>query len=241
MVVSVTRLCDPARYSLTEAIRLAKNNAVSARGFEMKIVRHLQGLCLSKIVPLDTVFRGIEVLGGIFGSGIVEEKRLIGLLRPFLRSRDPQIASKCVLVLGRHSNNMDWLYSVMGETDARIRANLVEALWKRKEPEVREVLRNALHDPDPRVTANASYGLYLLGDPDWLLGLKRLTTSGKPGFRVSAMWLLRTSGAPGAPERIKSFIRDPDSRVRRAAFDALIHLRGSAARDLTQSRSTSEA
>lgn len=230
MVVSVNRLCDPERYSLEEAIRLAKNNGASARGFEMKIVRHLQVLCLSKVVPLGTVFRGIEVLGGILGSGIVEEKRLIGLLRPFLRSRDPRIASKCVLVLARHSGNMDWLNSVMGETDARIRANLVEALWNRSEPEVREVLRNALTDPHPRVRANAAYGLFLLGDADWLVGLERLLTSEKPGFRISGIWLLRTSGAPGAPQRVKSFIRDPDRQVRRAAFDALIHWRGAAAR-----------
>lgn len=229
MVVSVARICDPELYRLKEAVEQARINAETIPGFEMRIVRYLQELCLSKVVPLVRVFRGLEVLSGMHGGGtrseMGDEKRLIGLMRPFLRSSDPQVASKCVLLLARQSNNIDWLCSVMAETDARIRANLIEALWKRSQPEVERLLRGALHDPHPRVTANAAYGLYILGAEGWVEGLERLLSSSKPSFRKSGIWLLKETGAPDAPERIRLSIRDPDAGVRRAAFDALIHFR----------------
>jgi hypothetical protein len=225
MAVSVTKICDPERYRLNEAIQQAKNSAEAAPGFEIELVRFLQTKCLSNHVPLATVFRGLEVLGGMMGGGVMEESRLIALLRPFLRSSDPQIASKCVLVLGRRSSSMAWLNSVMAETDDRIRANLIESLWKRREPEVEEVLRNAVNDPHPRVVANAVYGLYMLGIDLWAVGLERLVGSDNAAFRISGIWVLKSSGAPDAPERIKLFIRDTDAAVRRAAFDALIHFR----------------
>lgn len=228
MVVSVTRLCDPGHYQLKEAIHLARSSAQAVPGFEIELVRYLQSRSLSGHVPIARVFRGLEILGGMLGSGVTDENRLVSLFRPFLRSSDPQIASKCVLVMARRSANISWVSKIMAEIDERIRANVVEALWGRREPEVEQLLRNALDDPHPRVTANAAYGLFLLGDPGWLTGLERLLSNENPAFRVSGIFLLRSSGAPEARERIKSFIRDPDSRVRRAAFNALIHLRAGA-------------
>lgn len=225
MVVSVAKICNPGVFRLDEAVRQAKKSAETTPDIEMRIVRYLQGLSLSKLVPLETIFRGLEVLNGMHGSGLIEEKRLPGLLRPFLRSRDPQIASKCVLLLGRELRNVDWLFGVMAEIDPRIRANLIEALWKRSQPEVEQLLRHALRDPHPRVTANATYGLYILGAGDWMEGLEGLLNSDEPAFRVSGIWFLKMSGAPGALERIRLLIHDPNMRVRRAAFDALIHFR----------------
>src|SRR5579863_5266201 len=123
MAESVAKICDPGRHSLAEAIQMAKDSSDAAPGLEIELVRYLQAQCLSKHVPLPTVFRGLEVLGGIFGGGkavgdkpggaspggaSLDEGRLVTLLRPFLRSSDPQIASKCVLVLGRQSSSMTW-------------------------------------------------------------------------------------------------------------------------------------
>lgn len=224
MAVAITRICDPEMFRLNDAIQEAKSNAVAIPGFELRLVRFLQAQCLSNHVSLPTVFRGLEVLGGMLGGGTLDESRLITLLRPFLRF-DPQIASKCVLVLGRQFRNMAWLNGVMNETDERIRANLIESLWKRKEPEVELVLRGALKDSHPRVAANAVYGLYLLGIDDWVEGLERLVGSDDAAFRKSGIWMLKSSGAPDAPSRLKLLIRDVDPDVKRAAFEALVHLR----------------
>ena len=220
MAVAVTKICDPGTYSLNDAIQAGKSNAAAIPGFELHLVRFLQAQCLSRHVLLPTVFRGLDVLGGM-----LEENRLVTLLRPFLRSSNPQIASKCVLVIGRQSRSMAWLNSVMSENDERIRANLIESLWKRKEPEVELVLRNALADPHPRVAANAVYGLYLLGIDAWEEGLEKLIAHDDRSFRKSGIWMLKSSGVPDAPARLKLLIRDADAEVRSAAFNALIQLR----------------
>jgi len=225
MVVAVRKICDPGFLPLGEAIQQARNSAVASPGFEIDLVRFLQTQCRSDHVSLPTVFRGLEVLGGMLGGGVPDEGRLIALLRPFLRSGNPHIASKCVLVLGRQFSDMTWLISVMAETDDRIRANLIESLWKRKEPEVELVLRKALSDVHPRVAANAVYGLYLLDNKAWVAGLRGLVGNSDAAFRISAIWVLKKSGTADAPARIKGLIRDPDPGVRHAAFDAIKYLR----------------
>jgi HEAT repeat protein len=225
MAEDVTKICDPDLYPLSEAIEHARTGAEASPGFEIDIVRYLQSQCRSERVSLPIVFRGLDVLGGMLGSGTPNESRLIALLRPFLRSDNPRIASKCVLVLGRQSCSTKWLNDIMGELDGRMRANLIESLWKRKEPEIEMVLRKALLDPHPRVAANAVHGLFLLGDEAWAEGLRRLMGSHDPAFRISGIWVLKSSGAPDAPEKIKRLIRDEDPRVRRAAFDAIKHFR----------------
>jgi hypothetical protein len=224
MLPGIAKICDPNLYGLNEAIELAKS-AGAAPAFEIALVRFLQTQCQSELVPLPTVFRGLEVLGGMMDGSTLDESRLLILFRPFLRSRDLRIASKCVLVLGRQSNYMAWVNLVMDEKDNRIRANLIEALWKRKEPEVEVVLRGALTDSHSRVAANAVYGLYLLGIEGWVEGLERLLGSGSAAFRISGIWVLKSTNMPDASARIRLFIRDADPDVRHAAFNAIKHLR----------------
>jgi hypothetical protein len=225
MAADVSKICDPELYLLNEAIEQARKGAEAAPGFEIDIVRFLQAHCRSERVSLPTVFRGLEVLGGMLGLGTPNESRLITLMRPFLRSGNPRIASKCVLVLGRQSCSTKWLNDIMGELDGRMRANLIESLWKRKEPKIELVLLKALEDPHPRVAANAVYGLMLLGNEIWVEGLGRLIGNDDADFRISGIWVLKSSAAPDAPAKIKRLIRDEDPRVRRAAFDAIKHLR----------------
>ncbi len=226
MAVTVEKVCDPERFNVNQAIMLARTRAEAVPGFEMQIVRYLQSHCLSRpVAAILTVFRGLEVLGGMIGRESREERRLIAMLRPFLRSGDPQVASKCALVLGRRATSLAWFGDTMAEDDFRIRANLVEALWGRKEPEIKEMLLCALEDSHQRVIANAAYGLGLLEAPEWLTGLAKLLDSSEPVFRKSGIWLLKRAAPPDAPERVAKFIRDPDPDVRRAAFDALVKLR----------------
>ena len=225
MAAAVAKICDPGLYALDEAIRFAQSSAKTSPGFEVNLARFLQAECQSNQASMPTLFRGLEILGGILCGGGSDERRLVALLRPFLRSSNPQIASKSILVLGRQSSSMEWVNTVMSETDDRVRANLIEALWRRKEPEVELVLRTALNDIHPRVAANAVYGLYLLGADAWVGGLERLINSGNPTFRISGIWVLKSCGLPDAAARLKLHIRDPDPEVRRAAFDALKHLR----------------
>jgi hypothetical protein len=205
---------------LDDAVQRAAVAAQTSPGFEFELSRFLQAQCMATSVDHPTVFRGLEVLGGM-----LDETRLVTFMRPFLRSKDSQIASKSVLILGRQSRGLSWMTSIHAESDDRIRANLVESLWSRREPEVEQVLQGALRDPHHRVVANAVYGLYLMGSDAWLAGLDRLLRSPDPIARRSGIWVIKSAGGPAVVARLKPLIRDPDASVKRAAFAALVSLR----------------
>ncbi len=224
MTASIAEICDSG-YPLNVAVERALHASQAAPGFEFELSRFLQTQCMADNVDRSTVFRGLEVLGGL-----LNENRLVVFLRPFLRSKDSQIASKSVLILGQQSRGLSWVASIRTESDARIRANLVESLWTRKGPEVDQVLRAALRDSHHRVVANAAYGLYLLGSDAWIEGLDQLLTSRTPVCRRSGIWLIKSIDSPASTDRLRALIRDADSHVRRAAFDALASLRESAVR-----------
>jgi len=204
---------------------MATSSAQDSPGFQLDLAQFLQAQCLSNHVSLPTVFRGLDVLGGMMEGGVLDEGQLTTLLGPFLGSSDLRIVSKSLLLLSRQPRSVTWLNRVMRETDDRIRADLIESIWTRKGPDVERVLRSAVNDRYPRVAANAVYGLYLLGIDAWVDGLDRLVGSDEAAFRRSGIWVLWSSGVPDAPARLRLLIRDADPGVRRAAFDALIHLR----------------
>ena len=56
MAVSVTKICDPERYRLNEAIQQAKSSAESAPGFEIELVRFLQTMCHRTTCPWRQYF-----------------------------------------------------------------------------------------------------------------------------------------------------------------------------------------
>ncbi len=239
MAAPISKICNPELYRLEDAIQEARLGAQSSPRYELDLVRFLQTQCHANLVNLPAVLRGLEVLGEI-----VDEARLAALLRPFLRSSDPQIASKCVLILGRNSRSFTWLNSVMGESDDRMRANLIESLWRRTEPEAERVVKNAVKDSNHRVVANAVYGLYLLGaeaQEAYMEGVGRMIGSHDPLFRRAAIWVLKTSAEAGAVTKLKPLIRDADPSVRRAAFDALVSLRQQGAKEANGSQAQEEA
>jgi hypothetical protein len=220
----MAEICNSG-FPLDDAVQRAAAAAQVSPGFEFELSKFLQAQCMAKSVDHPTVFRGLEVLGGM-----LDETRLIPFLRPFLRSKDSQIASKSVLILGRQSRSLAWMTSIHAESDDRVRANLVESLWTRRESEVEQVLQGALRDPHHRVVANAVYGLYLMDSDAWLAGLDRLLRSNDPIARRSGIWVIKSAGGTVAVARLKPLIRDLDPSVRSAAFAALVALRESAER-----------
>lgn len=220
MTASVAKICDPRFRDLENSIREAEMAAQASMRFEFSLARFLQMECAGSSVNLPLIFRGLEIL-----AHILEERRLVACLRPFLRSGDPRIASKAVLVAGRRAEDLKWLIKAINETDDRTRANLIESIWGRHGPGMEELLAAALRDRNQRVTANAVYGLYLLGSTQYPEGLNRLNQSEDPLFRRAAIWVIRSiEGAAGALD-LKPFILDPNPDVRHAAFRALIQLR----------------
>ncbi len=216
----VSRICDPEHYGLEGAIQQALVVAESSDRFEVDLTKFLRIRSLANRVNHQTIFRGLEVLGAI-----LPESRLAKTLGPFLRSSDPQIASKAVLILGRRSETLASPARLLLESDDRVRANMIEALWNRREPEIERVLKEAMNDQHHRVAANAVHGLYLLGSNAWREGIRQLIGRKDPMCRRAAIWELKSSGDAGAASAIKPMIHDSDLAVRRAAFKALVSLR----------------
>lgn len=219
MGAPIAEICNSG-CPLDEAVRRAAAAARDSPGFEFELSKFLQTRCMTTTIDHPTVFRGIEVLGSL-----LDESRLLAFMRPFLRSRDAQIASKSALILGRQSRGLGWMTNIRAESDDRIRANLVESLWSRREPEVEQVLQGALRDSHHRVVANAVYGLYLMESEAWIAGLDGLLRSHNPVCRRSGIWVIQSAGGTMAAARLKPLIRDADPSVRRAAFAALKSLR----------------
>src|SRR5579863_1882427 len=117
---SIGSICDPQSCSLEDAIRQAKVAAQRSPRYLLDLARVLQTQCITNHADLPAVFRGLDVL-----AGILEETRLIALLRPFLRSSNRQIVSKCALIIRGQPHSLSWLTSIMSEGDERMRAHLI--------------------------------------------------------------------------------------------------------------------
>jgi hypothetical protein len=214
---SLAQICDPKVGTLPDAIRRARLRKEQSLCFELKLATYLQAQCLADHIHLPSILRGMEVL-----DTITDERRLLGILRYFLRSRVPQIVSKSVLLLGRRCHRLDWVRHVMAEGDDRIRANLIESLWGRREPaEIGEILKDAVNDHHHRVSANAIYGLFTCGHKGYQPGIDQLISNKNPAFRHAAVWVIKSIAAEDVMPQLKRLILDPDAGVRRKAFGAI--------------------
>ena len=214
---SLAHICDPRAGTLSDAIRRARLRKGHSACFELKLANYLQAQCLADRIELAPILRGMEVLGTI-----TEERSLLAILRYFLRSTVPQIASKSVLILGRRCHRADWLRHVMTEGEDRVRANLIESLWGRGEPvEIHEILREAVNDPHHRVSANAIYGIFTCGQDEYQPLIERLILNTNPAHRHAAVWAIKSIGSGDVFPQLKRLFQDPDAGVRRKAFEAI--------------------
>jgi hypothetical protein len=218
---SLAQVCDPNLGTFEDAVRRARLCRERSDQFDVKLSAYLQTQCLAEHLQIPAILRGLEVL-----DTITEPDHLLRVLRCFLRLGVPQVASKCVLMLGRRCPSPDWMKHVMAEGDDRVRANLIESLWGRAEVEdVQPILQDALRDGHHRVAANAAYGLFLCGHDDHRSGIELLISSRSPEYRRAGIWVIKTIGGGEAVIRVKPLIGDSDALVRRAAFAALVTLR----------------
>ena len=97
----------------------------------------------------------MEILGEISDRILI----LPSLMR-LLRNANPHLRSKAALMIGRGSRSLTWAKRRLTDSDTRVRANAVEALWGMDTPEARELLDAASRDGNNRVAGNAWLGLY---------------------------------------------------------------------------------
>jgi HEAT repeat protein len=149
---------------------------------------------------------------------------LLPWLRRLTHHSDGRVKSRAVKLLCELRPNGQHIDHHMQGHDARVRANVIEALWDAKAPGAAEVFNAATSDPNHRVVANALVGLYRLGDPSALPRIIELSQSPNARLRSAMAWCLGFIGDQGGIPALRSLLNDPSMIVRKRAQRDLLAL-----------------
>jgi HEAT repeat protein len=218
--MSVEEVCDPQRMSLDDAIRAARRRAEERRSFEIEVFRYLSQQLMARRVNVDIVERALEVL-----TAIAPVARLHGALRAALAHDEVRVRSKAAVAVGRCIADIPLLQRLLTDTDARVRANTLEALWHMRGPDIEVIFIRALTDTHHRVVANATYGLFLIDRDKYFPKICALVEHPHAGYRAAGAWLLGKIGESEHLPMLRPLLTEKNTDVRGAAFRALAVLR----------------
>jgi hypothetical protein len=214
----VPTLCD-ATLNLREAVSMARMALQLDPMLDANLAKKLADEAAVG-GPVANFGRLLDVLGEISTGS-----RITPSLMRLLRSPDPEMRSKVVLLIGRSIKSVQWVQNRLAETDPRTRANAVETLWGMETVEARKLLRTVARDGHNRVAANALIALYRMGDVWTIPELFKMAASDSPMFRASAAWAMGESGDPRFSETLARMVGESNAIVRKRAFSALSRLK----------------
>ena len=145
-----------------------------------------------------------------------------------MRHHEPALRSKAALVIGRRVQNLNWMEKHLQQVDPRVRANVIESLWRNDSPETTGIFRHYQRDPHNRVAGNALIGLYLREPEEAVQSIRAMAEHTDPKFRVTAAWVIGMTVNARFLHVIRSMMRDPDGKVRGAACRALFRIKDGA-------------
>jgi HEAT repeat protein len=221
-VRGVEILVDPSALELGKAVLLAR----SLLQFEPLLdVKLLQKVAEDGVAEGDVarVRRALDIV-----AELPPDARVLPLLSRLLRINDPRVRSKAALLFTRAGQNARWVREKLSEEDVRVRANIIEGLWKVDTQVAREVLLEAAGDGEHRVAANALVGLYYL-DPTNATDIEGMATHNDPKFRAAAAWAMGQTEDDAFVAALQGLVKDPDSVVRTRALRSLVRIRKKAA------------
>ena len=196
-----------------------------------RLTRRRAGAAMLKLLPdgLERLTRKIE------GGGAAQRVRalqiadeldqtgvLAGVIVAACAAADGRVRSKAVRLLGR-VNTPDAaraLSASLGDADARVRSNAIEAACDRPDAaELRPVLHPRARAGQHRERATAIRALHRLGDTDQRQPLRQLIGHPHPAERIAGMWALRQTGTWSLLGEVAQLARaDPDAGARRYAL-----------------------
>jgi len=211
-------LCSPDE-PLERSVSLARKAMEAEPLLDAQLADLLLGRFPHQALDHPTALRVLEVLDRVsLGTSLA---RTIG---PLLAHKDPLVRSKAALVMGRRTENFDWLEKQLTEAEPRVRANLIEALWESRAPECQKLFALYRDDDNCRVAGNALYGLHLTGTEDAVPSVMRMASHVDPKFRATAAWLMGKIGQPHFTEVLKRMVKDENRSVKGSALKALVRL-----------------
>lgn len=179
--------------SLEEAARLLRVAGKNDPSYQMNLISSVR-TALEKAAtgaPNPDLARMLDIL-----SKSMDPEKLATMLSSMIEHPDERLRSKVALLCGPLGRGYAKRIELLKDQDPRVRANAVEALWGRKDPESLQLLREACNDPHHRVAANAFYGLYLGGDVAAIRGILKLARETDLPRQLAGIWLLGQTGDP---------------------------------------------
>jgi HEAT repeat protein len=213
-------LCDPS-LDRERAGELARQARLGDPAVDIRLARQLADSNSSdgSVAP-GMAERLLEIV-----DQISDGNRLLPSLMRILRHDNPYLRSKAVLMIGRSGRSLSWIQKRLQESDTRVRANAIEAIWGVDSPQARELLNWATQDGNNRVVGNALLGLYRMGESSSLTRLAKMAGHDVPGFRRTAAWAMGETGDPRFSEVLGRMIADDNGGVRKGAFAAVRRIR----------------
>ena len=210
-------LCD-REFTREQSLQLARAAATVDPMVDVALAKRLadDASSLESSLSADEAGRVMEAL-----SAISDGSRIQPSMMRLMRHSNPYVRSKAVKLVGRGSGSVKWVRTRLAESDPRIRANAVEALWGVDTEDVRELLHTAALDGNNRVAGNALLALYRLGDCTSIPEVVRMSDHGSALFRSSAAWVMGETGDPRFTEVLARLLREPNTAVRARAMSAL--------------------
>lgn len=214
-------LCDPALH-FDQALALARLAVRIDAMVDVGLARRLaeEAIAAAETSSMGDAGRILRIL-----TKISDGTRILPSLMRLLRTANPHLRSKAVLLIGRGSRSVKWVRHRLAESDPRVRANAVEAIWNVETPEARELLRFATADANNRVAGNALLGLYWLGDGSVIAEVVKMAGLDDSLFRMSAAWVMGETGDARFSECLRKLLADPNPGVRKRAFAAVSRIK----------------
>lgn len=214
-------LCDPSVLSEEEARSQLEQWSQDDPEIETHLFKRIFGPDGSAGISAEEPAWGLRFLSIVGGQG--SNVRVVSLLYRLLKHPNATIRSKATAMIGKVSPPFNWLEEqAVTETDERVRANGLEALWRPGIPEhLRSLLWSAVENPSNRVVGNALLGLYRQGDSACVPAIAAMIMHPQERFRATAAWVIRETGDDRFRQYLLPLLEDPSDLVKRNAGQAL--------------------
>jgi HEAT repeat protein len=123
------------------------------------------------------------------GDGAFRSTQIYRILR-LLQTSSPRFRAKLVRAAGLYWRYATFLNKILQDTDARVRANLIESLWNIDSRSARDIFRAAMWDTHHRVRTNALLGLYFMGESSAAHTLIEQARNSCPEQHMAAAWAM---------------------------------------------------
>ena len=213
-------LADTSLCRTEEAVQAAQTALDAGLPLQSCLAEELSG-ALKQAPAFETISKILRILDILAAlSDGFDLSRLELLAYP-----DKKVQSRAALLIGRAIKNPILLSHCFNDSDARVQASAVEAMWDMPADRARPLLIAAAKSANNRVAANALVGLYHHGDDSAICSLFQMAQRPDLSFRLSAVWAMGKTGDARFLPFLTELFKDSRGKLRLAATRALSQIR----------------